>query len=126
MNPILVELFSKYDFHSECKNEIYELLIDHSVTKDFTRLFQKNTEILEQLTYRATYNSNFEKLQGEDAKDLYVMKFKSPHLNARIIYTYIQGKLALLLCCFYERSDSEDTYHKYIPIANARKKEMEG
>ena len=120
---IIQDLFEQYDIHPDCVDEIQRLVIDKKIGKAFFRILQKNTRFLQDLGYSATKAENFEKLQGSN--DLYSMKFKGHNMNLRILYTYKQGKLALLLCCFYERSDSIETYAKYIPTAEKRMKEME-
>ena len=118
----LQDLFSYYDIHEGCIEEIFGI-IDNRQTKTFINLFQQRTEQLKALGMRVTQTNNFEKLQG--APGLYSMKFKSPEINLRIIYSYNMEKPVMLLCCFYERDDSKETYSKYIPIAKKRKREME-
>ena len=119
----LEQLLEKYDFHPECLNEIIGYIKGSGRVLDFYRQFSHNTEMLRKLGINATENKNFEKLKK--AENLYSMRIKTRGMNLRIIYTYRNCKLALLLCTFHERSDSKDTYRKYIPVAQKRMKEME-
>lgn len=119
----LKELFDEYDIHPECIQEIIDLVVKSGKLNAFYRIFNKNTEYLRRLSDDIYNLSNFEKLK--DATDLYSMHIKNSQMNLRIIYSDKSGKIALLLCCFYEKSDSKDTYRKHIPIAKKRLKEME-
>lgn len=119
----LKELFEEYDIHPECVQEIMDLVIKSGNLGAFYKIFNKNTDYLRRLSDDIFNLSNFEKLK--DATDLYSMHIKNSQMNLRIIYTDWSGKIALLLCCFYEKSDSKDTYKKYIPIAKKRLEEME-
>lgn len=119
----LEQLLEEYDFHPECLNEIIDFINGNGRVLDFYRQFSHNTDILRDLGINATETKNFEKLKKAD--NLYSMRIKIRGMNLRIIYSYRNRKLALLLCTFHERSDSKDTYKKYIPVAQKRMKEME-
>ena len=121
---LLDQLFERYSVHPECAEEIRTLVISSGNEKRFLNTFTKNTLYLTQFGHDVIlYSRNFEKLKN--AKDLYSMKLKIPQLNLRIVYTYKKDKLAILLVGFCERSDSKETYDKYIPVAYKRMKEME-
>ena len=117
------QLFRQYYIHPDCYREIQELICGSGNERKFFRLFYKNTAMLHESGKEVTKNKNFEKLKH--ATNLYSMKFKLPNQNLRIIYTYKAGRLALLLCSFFERSDSKDNYSRYIPVASKRMRDME-
>lgn len=119
----IISLLEKYDYHPECIQEIMDLILYRGIISQFYKMFRKNTEVLMGDEADVLQHPNFEKLKK--ANNLYSMRIKCSKANLRILYTYRKGKLALLLCCFYERSDSKETYEKYIPIALRRLKEME-
>ena len=119
----LEQLFKQYYIHPDCINDIRDLILGSGNERAFFKLFAKNTAMLNECGQEVIKNRNFEKLKH--AKDLYSMKFKLPKQNLRIIYTYKAGRLALLLCSFYERSDSREKYSKYIPVANKRLRDLE-
>ena len=54
------------------------------------------------------------------------MKFKGKNMNLRMLYSYDIFTDTIILHCFYERDDSgAGGYEEHIPVALARKKEME-
>ena len=119
----LVNIIEKYDYHPLCIEDIQILAFRSGNLKRFINIFRKNTEVLEEFGLDAVEHPNFEKLKR--AKQLYSMRIKCDKFNIRILYTHNSGKIALLLCCFYEKSGTKETYDKYIPVALERLKEME-
>ncbi|MCO7122043.1 type II toxin-antitoxin system RelE/ParE family toxin [Ihubacter massiliensis] len=120
----LIELFSRFDYHEDVLEEIEKLVIKPGKTKIFMNLFQKNIKMVEELGNDVIKTNNFEKLQG--FPNLYSMKFISPGMNLRILYSYDKVSSTIILHCFYEKDDSgKASYNKHIPIALKRREELE-
>ena len=120
----LMETFSKVLFHDKVIDEVMNLVIGKGIEEQFINAFHKNIELIERLGVNVVQLKNFEKLKGVDG--LYSMKFKGKNMNLRMLYSYDVSSETIMLHFFYERDDSKkDRYVDHIPIAVARKKEME-
>lgn len=110
-------------FHEKVIDEVKELVIMPGLAKDFVKLWEKNLKTLDELGMRAIETNNFEILQNTNG--LFSMKFKGKNFNWRMIYSYDKKSKKLMLHFFYERQGGKDEYKEHIPIAKARKVEME-
>lgn len=122
----LIQLLKDVEFHDLVIDEIKALVLrkGQSVTKEFVKLFQKNKKMIDELGRDITKTNNFEKLTG--VANLYSMKFKSPSMNLRMLFSYDEVSNTIFLHLFYEKDDSGmDSYSKHIPIAKERMKDLE-
>lgn len=111
-------------YHECLIDEMLDLVVGKGIEKQFFKKLLSNIEMLKNLGVMAIETKNFEKLRNTN--DMYSMKFKGSNMNIRILYSFDALSSTIMLHCFYEKDDSsKESYAKHLPIAIARKREME-
>lgn len=103
-----------------CADEIDQLIGKSGIEFDFADNFDTRVRLLERYKKDCIrlQTKKFEKISGQ--KNLYAIRFKLT-INLRILFSFENGNIVLLLCAFAENRGESD-YQNPIKTALARQK----